>query len=111
MLSLVPGNKLPEVKFDFFRVDTLVHLFFYAVMLFLMAFRWEVNKMNLLNFRVYLLLIGTCSVIGFTVEIVQGYFIPKRFFSWDDALANGIGTIFGAFLYNWIGIKLLNYKD
>jgi glycopeptide antibiotics resistance protein len=65
------------------------------------------NKMNLLNYQMYLWLILVGIAIGISVELIQGNFIYRRYYDPEDILVNGIGTIFGAFGYNWIGRKLV----
>jgi glycopeptide antibiotics resistance protein len=65
------------------------------------------KKMNLSNLKVYLLIILTGILIGVSIELVQGNLIYKRYYDLEDVLVNGIGTIFGAFVYTLIGRKLV----
>jgi glycopeptide antibiotics resistance protein len=63
--------------------------------------------MNLSNLKVYLLIILTGILMGVSIELVQGNLIYKRYYDLEDVLVNGIGTIFGAFVYTLIGRKLV----
>jgi len=63
--------------------------------------------MNLSKYRMYLVLILVGITVGIFVELIQGNFIYRRYYDPEDILVNGIGTIFGAFGYSWIGRKLV----
>ena len=107
ILSLLPGDKIPQIQFELFSIDTAVHVIMYAVLAALMIIGFE-KKMNPRQFRLYITLILLCSVFGLLIEFVQGNFIYRRFFSWGDALANTIGAIIGAIGYYWTSRKLFN---
>ena len=97
------------MEFELFSIDTVVHIVMYGMLIFLMLLGFE-KKMNPFNIKLYLYLIVTCSLIGLIVELIQGNFIFRRFFSWDDAVANTFGTIVGAFGYYWTSRKLFNFR-
>lgn len=65
------------------------------------------KKLNLSDYWLYLKLILVGISIGFVIELIQGNFIPKRYFDYTDIVANSFGTIFGTFLYSWTGRKLI----
>lgn len=54
-----------------------------------------------------MLVILVVIVIGFIVELIQGNFIYRRYYDPQDIIINGIGTVFGAFMYRLIGRKLV----
>ena len=108
VLSLLPGDKIPQIKFELFSIDTAVHLFMYGLLSMLVLFGFE-KKMNPYNLKLYITTILLCSLLGLVIEYVQGNFVFRRFFSWGDALANTIGAILGTVAYHWTSRKLLNF--
>lgn len=79
----------------------------YSGLAVLMLYPYQNKKLNLFRFRVYLVIVIVGITFGFLVELIQGNFIHQRYFGWSDIVANSIGTIFGAFLYGWIGRKIV----
>lgn len=65
------------------------------------------KKMNLSNFRLYLGIVLAGIIIGYSVELIQGNFIYRRYYDLEDVVVNTIGTIFGAISYTLIGRKLV----
>ena len=55
----------------------------------------------------YLTCVITCFSYSFIIECIQ-YFIPDRYFSILDMLANLLGTVLGAIIYYLISEKLFN---
>lgn len=80
-------------------------------MYFILAWLWladaGLKKMNLLPFRVYLILTLAGIITGVFVELIQGLFIVKRYFDPSDIVANGFGTIFGGIVYRLTGRKIV----
>ncbi|MCB9224404.1 MAG: VanZ family protein [Crocinitomicaceae bacterium] len=108
ILSFTPGDKLPEIEWKLISVSTIAHFTMYSVLCFLMLFPFlEKNILNLSKIRLYLLVILVVIVIGFIVELIQGNFIYRRYYDPQDIIINGIGTVFGAFMYRLIGRKLV----
>ena len=67
----------------------------------------EEKKVNLLNLKVYLMVILAGIAIGIFVELIQGNFIYRRYYDPEDIVVNSIGTIFGGISYTLIGRKLV----
>lgn len=63
--------------------------------------------MNRSNTWLYLTLILVGIGIGYSIELIQGNFIYRRYFDYEDILVNAFGTIFGAIAYSLIGRKLV----
>lgn len=111
ILSLIPGDQLPNFQFDLISIDTFAHLVMYSVLAFLQLFgfrpREKENKMNQSKFRLYgwVILIGIS--FGLVIELIQGNYIYRRYFDIYDLWANFFGTIFGAVLFSLIGIKFI----
>ncbi len=103
----MPGNNLPEIKFNWFEIDTLVHVCMYFGLSFLMLIGFFHIK-NELFFKLGLYIIVVCISIGLGIELLQGSVIPLRFFSWKDIVANSIGTIFGLLLFLYYRKKEFN---
>lgn len=95
VLSFLPGDRLPEVKWDFISIDTLAHLGMYSILAALLFTGFAIKNLNLSKVRLYLLLTLAAIAFGVMVELVQEFFIYKRHFSMKDIVANSFGTIFG----------------
>ena len=65
------------------------------------------KKMNRSNSWLYLTLILVGIGIGYSIELIQGNFIYRRYFDYQDIAVNTFGTIFGAIAYTLIGRKLV----
>ncbi|WP_027418050.1 VanZ family protein [Crocinitomix catalasitica] len=102
VLSLFPGNKLPDVEFEWVKIDNIFHLGFYSILSFLMllGFNGGEIKMNLSKTRLYIVIIIAGIVIGISLELMQEYLIPFRFYDIKDIIINSFGTVFGSIIYN-----------
>ena len=98
ILSLLPGDKLPVIKFDWFEIDTLVHIFMYTILSFLMLIGFYFKK-NEPFLRTALYIAVASMLIGLVIEILQGSVITNRFFSWKDFAANDLGVLMGMLIY------------
>jgi glycopeptide antibiotics resistance protein len=109
VLSLTPGNRLPDLKIDWISIDTFFHLIFYLVLSFLMLIARYKNdkKVNQLNFELYSNVIVAGLLIGFVIELMQEYLIYMRYFSLKDIIANSFGTIFGVIVFRLTSKKLI----
>ncbi len=63
--------------------------------------------MNLSNFRLYLGIVLAGIIIGYSIELIQGNFIYRRYYDLEDVVVNTIGTVFGVISYTLIGRKLV----
>lgn len=94
VLSLTPGNRLPVFDFEWFSIDTAVHIIMYLVLCFLALIGFYHQK-NELSGKVVLYIIVSVIAFGLFIEFLQGNFIYRRFFSWEDFVANSAGAIVG----------------
>ena len=107
VLSLTPGDKLPKIKFEWFRIDTAVHVLMYLILTFLVFIGFYHQK-NELSKASALYIIVSSILFGLCIEFLQGEFAFQRYFSWGDFIANTIGAIVGYFLYLIYKKKELN---
>jgi len=108
VLSFIPGNHLPEIKWKIISIDALVHFGMYFVLSILLAFAFVFkNKVNLSKLNLYLILVLVGIVFGTFVELVQGSFIYQRYFDLLDILANSIGSLVGMLIVALISRKLV----
>lgn len=107
VLSLTPGKHLPELNFDLFELDKLIHFIFYFILAILMriGFRFKKNE-PFSKSSVWITVIGV--LIGWSIEYIQGNYVTNRYFDYADILANSLGTIVGVLFYTWYLKK--NYK-
>jgi VanZ family protein len=109
VLSLIPGDQLPQIEWDFISVDTLVHFIMYLVLAFSMGLSSIKKKLNLSSAGLYIVLLTAGIGYGILIEVLQGTLVYRRYFDPMDILANSIGTIFGVILVSQTGI--IKYKQ
>ena len=106
-LSFLPGDRLPVVKWDLISPDTIAHFGMYFMLAALLFIGFVKKNLNLPALRLYLMLALAGITFGIFVELVQGIFIYRRYFSVTDIIANGFGTVFGLAAVAAIGRKLI----
>jgi len=92
VLSLYPGNDLPEV--DVPNIDKLVHFFMYAGLGYLSSLSFGKCPLRWRQIRFWLFVL--IFAYGYLMELLQGY-IPAlhRSMSYWDAFFNGLGALAG----------------
>ena len=87
VLSTIPGPSLPQQKL-FPHLDKIVHFIFYLILVILSFNGWKENKNGI---------IIICLVLSYSVgiELIQHFFIEKRFFDIYDVVANTAGVLVG----------------
>lgn len=95
ILSSIPGDNFPEVKFEF--SDKIVHLIIYAILysLFFYSLNNQVKSVKLQKFSPEFALLFT-SLYGLSDEAHQ-YFVPNRsceFYDWIADVAGGLAVYF-----------------
>jgi VanZ family protein len=87
VLSTIPGPSLPQQKL-FPHLDKIVHFIFYLILVILSFNGWKENKNGI---------IIICLVLsyGVGIELIQHFFIEKRFFDIYDVVANTAGVLVG----------------
>ena len=114
VLSLTPGDKLPDIEWELFSISTLAHFGMYFGLTSLLLYGFlqkrsskDEKKLNLSNWRLYLIMILIGTGVGYGIELIQEKFIYQRYYDTEDIVVNGIGTVFGALGYTLIGRKLV----
>lgn len=107
ILSLTPGNKLPEVKFDLFELDKVVHFIFYFILVLLINIGFRLKKSKPF-YKSIICIIVIGIFIGWSIEYIQGEFITNRQFEYSDIIANSLGILVGMLIY--LKYLMNNYK-
>lgn len=89
-LSVTPNVPMP--KFDLFSPDKLAHAAAYGVFAGLLFWGFFRSKSRRPNWKEGFLIFGISTAYGILIELVQGYFIPGRFYEVDDMIANAAGA-------------------
>jgi len=98
ILSLIPGENLPEIEFNLFELDKLIHFIFYFILVILMNIGFRLKKSEpFYKSIVWIVVVGIFT--GWSIEYLQGDFITNRFFDYSDIIANSLGTIVGMLIY------------
>ena len=83
-------------------------MFFLLILLTARGFVLQTSYPDLkIKAKLYSLLI--CIFYGGLIEILQGTIFIERSADWFDFLADGVGSLVGLLLYNWIEKKILVY--
>lgn len=89
VLSLIPGDRLPEVSIEF--ADLIVHVLMYAT--WILVIYLEIEKQYSGNVRrSRLRMLFVVITVGIIIEILQELLIPGRYGSLADVLANALGA-------------------
>jgi len=107
LVSLTPGRDMPQV--NILNFDKLVHFVFYG--LFYVAVRWGLQRNYDFSFsKIQRISIVYTSIFGLLMECCQGFFIVDRRFDLLDGVANILGVIFVALLFQTTLLKHLFTK-
>lgn len=86
-LSTIPGPSLPQQKL-LPHLDKIVHFIFYLILVILSFNGWKENKNGFI-------IISLVLSYGVGIELIQHFFIEKRFFDIYDLVANTAGVLVG----------------
>jgi VanZ family protein len=106
ILSLLPGDKFPEIDFTLFQIDKVVHFLLYFILAILMYYSFFKIKNELVIKRVVVIIV-TGVLLGTLIEVIQGTLIPNRAFDQLDILANSLGTLLGFIIIEKINLNKL----
>lgn len=102
LLSLIPGNNLPDASlFDFKHMDKLVHLGMYGC--FSLALLSEIKCRKPCLF-LHLFLLFLALLMSLFLEFIQALLVAGRSAEWTDLLANFLGLFSGYVLYRITGL-------
>jgi len=89
ILSLYPGNKLPDAQFS--HEDLFVHVTMYSG--FALTVYWAIRQdIALYSNRQLFLFFLLLASYGASMELLQKWLPIKRSFSWLDIMANMLGA-------------------
>jgi hypothetical protein len=103
-LCVTPGDTLPSIDFwELDLEDKAAHLFVFGLLAFLMVFGEQRRRgQSKLRFPIQLKIIFVGVLFGAFTEWVQGAFVPSRYASFGDAVADGLGCILGTIIASWV---------
>ena len=103
LLSLTPGEEMPQHVVSLVAFDKLMHWFFYGMLthLWLVGLKKQYYSVYLKRNAVWIIL-SSVIVLGIIIEFLQGEFVSGRFFEIWDILANIIGCLMGILLFRII---------
>jgi len=104
ILSLTPGKHLPEIKFEWFEIDKVIHFAFYFILVILMSIAFRLIKNEPFSKGIVLIVV-IGILIGWSIEFIQGNYITNRYFDYSDIIANSLGTVVGMLIYVKYPIK------
>ncbi len=99
VLFTLPGSDLPKVTWmNRLHVDKLVHVFLFAVLvwLFFRAIAGARGRMTVGRTRILVLTLLAAGIIyGLSIEFIQKDFIRNRSFDLWDVMADAVGSLIG----------------
>ena len=104
ILCAIPGKDIPFIGiWDLFNLDKLIHasLFFIQVVLLIQGFSKQ-TQIILFSRRPKLFAVGLCIMYGGDLELMQGAFFTDRTADIYDFIANSLGAVAGALLFEKI---------
>jgi len=107
ILSLTPGDNLPDIEFHLFGLDKLIHFIFYFILVILMSIGFRLKKSEPF-YKSIVWIVVTGVFIGWSIEFVQGNYVTNRQFEYSDIIANSLGTVVGMLIY--VKYLINNYK-
>ena len=90
VLSLVPGDQLPESPVKY--TDLAVHVLMYAAWMFVLGLELQ-RQYSPPTRRLWVICLLIMVFYGGLIEVLQESFIPGRYGSISDALANISGSL------------------
>lgn len=94
---LISPKYIPEVKFDLFQLDKLVHLVLFGMQFFLIV--WSFRKLHRLSFAVILYAALFSFLYGVLIEFLQMIMKYGRSADLDDMIANTGGVLLVSLFY------------
>lgn len=103
LLSLTPGEEMPQHMISLVAFDKLMHWFFYGILthLWLVGFKKQYRSLILKKRALWIVVPGVI-IVGVLIEFTQGWIIPGRVFEMWDIVANIIGCAMGVLLFRFI---------
>ncbi len=110
VLFFLPANNLPKIDFwELNLEDKLAHIGVFAVLAGLMVWGEQRRQARAdLGRSVSVVIAALAIIFGVLTELVQDQFIPSRYGSIGDIVADAIGAILGTILAPWV-LKLTGF--
>ncbi|MCK5097424.1 MAG: VanZ family protein, partial [Desulfobacteraceae bacterium] len=95
VLCFIPGDELPQPKFDIPYLDKIVHFCFYFVLS--LTIQYEIKKN--IKLKNYLFIFIYAMVLGGLIEVIQETFIVERGGDFFDLIADLLGAVIAFIFY------------
>ncbi len=100
ILFCLPGTSLPKSGwFEKLWVDKWVHLFLFAVLVYLWCYGFPKQFISRKPMNTYMGIVIACICYGIGIEFMQDRFIPNRSFDIGDILGDAAGAVLGLVIY------------
>jgi glycopeptide antibiotics resistance protein len=105
LLTLLPGQAIPDINWNFMSIDKLIHFTMFSIMSFLggVKFNTSLKPNTIVISSILSFLIA--SSYSFLLEYFQTY-IPQRAFDYADLAANVGGAVFGIVFFVYFKSKM-----
>ena len=98
ILFLLPGSAIPEENWlDRMHADKIVHVGFFATLLFLWRFSFSQKST-----KVVVALLSVALIYGIAIELIQGAMGKHRSSDPWDVVADMCGAVLGLYVWWWV---------
>lgn len=107
LLSLTPGDEVPEFNWDFVPFDVLVHVFMYGFMVFsMLSGFFKQRDYDVLRRKAYPIALIGVVFLSTVLEVTQ-LLVPGRFFDVKDLISNVFGVFIGYVTFKGIYFRIV----
>ena len=106
LLTLLPGQAIPNISWDFISIDKTVHIVMFSTLVFIGLLGVQYNGFKLGRLPKLTIMLGAI-LYGYILELLQSY-IPQRSYDFADLAADSVGTLVGYGLF--LGMTIILSK-
>jgi len=105
LLTLIPGNIIPDINWNFLSFDKIIHLTVFAILSFIGSIYFKHSDKKKTRSQPVFISFATAVLYGTLLEYLQT-FIPQRGFDYADLTANIIGSLAGIVVFLLLNTKV-----
>ena len=104
LLTLIPGKALPQIDWNLFAFDKVIHFTVFSILTFLGCVSFKNGTYLKRTFIQVLISLSIAILYGTFLELMQS-FVPDRAFDYADLAANTAGAVIGVAIFLFFTLK------